>query len=80
MRITPAAVRATISRGHSAERDRVDVDREPGGLHRQPLGGDERDGAEERDARAIQREPRQLAEQHAHVDENEDRENDRIHG
>ncbi len=66
---------------HQAEQegDGRDVHRGPRRVERHAAGGDERDGAKQRDARAVQREARQLAQDHPEVDKGEDAGDDEIH-
>ena len=73
------AAEAKLRRHHHQPEQQGDgrhVDRHPRVVQREPAGRDERDGAEQRDAGAIERESRDLAEDHPEVDEREDADDD----
>ena len=60
------------------QRERRHVDRRPRRGRRHPLGRDQRERAEERDAGAVEREAGDLAQQHPEVDDREDDEDERV--
>jgi hypothetical protein len=66
---------------HQAEQqcDRRHVDGIPCFVQRHASGGDEGDGAEQRDARPIETQPGQAAQHHPEVDKAEDRDDDGFH-
>lgn len=57
------------------QRDRMCVDCEPGFFERQPAAGQNRDGAEQRDAAAIECETRNPSQDHPGIDQGKDGEN-----
>ena len=61
------------------QRHRVVVDGENRLVDGQPAGCEDDDGAKQRDAAAIERQAREFSQDHAGVDDDEDRDDEKVH-